>query len=99
MNLLEEYKENEELNYHSENVVLLAEKYGDALTQRVARMSLERMNRKGYSDQKLSHLAYVVVLGLYSKLANNEETQSIARDKFNEYYGLNSPLAQYLNQQ
>ncbi len=86
MTILEKYKENEENNYHSENVLLLANEYGDKVMQRVAKMALDRMNRKMYADEKLSYLSYIVTSGLYAQLAQGKQGSYTARQKFNEWY-------------
>ena len=62
------YKMNEEANCHAENLVLLANIFGDETEQQLARMNLQRRNRLHCVDQKLNDLAVFMINVYYYEL-------------------------------
>jgi len=56
--LLNEYKENEELNCHSENYLLLAESFGTDEDIMKAKVNLEFQRKNLYADNELNKAAH-----------------------------------------
>lgn len=50
MNLLEQYRENEEINNHTENLLLLVQAYGTQEEVDTVEGWLQELNRKGYVE-------------------------------------------------
>lgn len=48
--ILSEYKENEEINAHAENFLLLAEAFEDEHAAYVAKTNIQLIRQKGYAD-------------------------------------------------
>ena len=64
------YKQNEELNMHAENLVLLANAFGSKAEKRLAKMNLKRRNRLGCVDPRMNSLATRLVNPYWRKIAS-----------------------------
>jgi hypothetical protein len=54
---MEEFLENEDINMHTENIVLMAEHVGDSYDKEQANKLLRRVQHMGYSDIEAEHTA------------------------------------------
>jgi len=65
--LFKEYKENENLNLHAENLLLLASEYGTEEDIHKAELNLKYLNKFGYRDNVLNREAYEANNNYYYK--------------------------------
>jgi hypothetical protein len=54
---MQEYRENEALNAHTDNLVLMAEHVGDWRDQQLARKVVDSMSRYGYRHPEIDWIA------------------------------------------
>jgi hypothetical protein len=66
--IFEEYEENEDNNYHSENVVLLAKHFGSAEDLKLAKSILKKHESEGSISEELYKQRYELDKKLYPKL-------------------------------
>jgi len=66
-----QYDENEDINDHAGNYVLLAEHFGDDTQKAIARRNLDYRDKHGHADYKLTQEAHAFINPLYYQhLAN-----------------------------
>jgi hypothetical protein len=66
--LYKKYQDNENVNYHTENILLLAENFGSALDKKAAKKLITDADKYGYSTQANIEKANVLNKKLYPKL-------------------------------
>lgn len=64
----QEYKDNEANNAHTENVVLLADRYGTKRDVEAAKAILTLKERRGYLSHDDAELSYQIQKPLYQKM-------------------------------
>ena len=71
-----EYEDNEDNNYHSENVVLLAENFGSAEDLKLAKSILKKHQSEGSLSGELGKKRYALHQKLYPKLMASKPKKS-----------------------